>query len=117
MKTFSSGSADALASNPRGANSATFQDRVRQAETCCEQARAARRQRRYRAASGLFSTAATLYSHATMLDDAHFASIEHRLSEIESEMALCAEMMRQPGILALPFPTPETRIVAFKPAK
>lgn len=71
-----------------------FQDVMAQAETCCEQARLAARARRFRAASGLFSTAAALYKRATLLEGVSYQSVEARLSQIEDEMAAYSELAR-----------------------
>lgn len=86
--------------NNRLGDEATFQGRLQQAEVCCEQARLAGRQRRFRAACGLFATAAALYQRALTQDGVSPtflpASLQVRLNEIEREIALCSEQMRAP---------------------
>ncbi len=79
---------------PRQEESPTFSDVVAQAETCCEQARIAGRQRRYKAAYGLFSTALALYKRATLLDGVSYVALESRLHEVESEMAVYSELAK-----------------------
>ncbi len=79
---------------PRQEESSTFSDVVAQAETCCEQARIAGRQRRYKAAYGLFSTALALYKRATLLDGVSYVALESRLHEVESEMAVYSELAK-----------------------
>jgi hypothetical protein len=78
----------------RQQESPTFSDVVSQAETCCEQARIAGRQRRYKAAYGLFSTALALYKRATLLDGVSYVALESRLHEVESEMAVYSELAK-----------------------
>jgi hypothetical protein len=78
----------------RKEESSTFSDVVAQAETCCEQARIAGRQRRYKAAYGLFSTALALYKRATLLDGVSYVALESRLHEVESEMAVYSELAK-----------------------
>ena len=82
--------------------SATFSDVVAQAETCCEQARIAGRQRRYKDAYGLFSTALALYKRATLLDGVSYVALESRVHEVEGEMAVYSELAKS---MARPFNT------------
>ncbi len=72
----------------------SFQDCLEAAETCCEQARLAGRCRRFKAACGLFSTAATLYRHAMSLDGISYPALEKRLQEIETEMSAYCELAK-----------------------
>jgi hypothetical protein len=78
----------------RHEESSTFSDVVTQAETCCEQARIAGRQRRYKAAYGLFSTALALYKRATLLDGVSYVALESRVHEVENEMAVYSELAK-----------------------
>lgn len=68
-----------------------------QAEICREQARDAARLKRFRAAFGLFSTAATLCRHVFSTKDADEttrALATERLQQIDIEMATYAELAR-----------------------
>ena len=71
-----------------------FEDYLEEAEICCEHARIAGRQRRYRAAIGLFNTAATLYRHAGTIDGVSYPAIEERLRHIDNEMSAFSELAR-----------------------
>lgn len=70
---------------------------LEQAEICREQARDAARLKRFRAAFGLFSTAAALCRHAFSIQEAD-ESIKNlandRLQQIDVEMATYAELVR-----------------------
>jgi hypothetical protein len=90
--TFSHGQGASLSN--RLEESSTFSDVVAQAETCCEQARIAGRQRRYKAAYGLFSTALALYKRATLLDGISYVALESRVLEVEGEMAVYSELAK-----------------------
>jgi hypothetical protein len=72
----------------------SFEDYMEEAEICCEHARIAGRQRRYRAAIGLFTTAATLYRHAGAIDGVSYPAIEERLRHIDTEMSAYSELAR-----------------------
>ena len=72
----------------------TFAECVEQAEICCEHARIAGRQRRYKAACGLFSTALALYSRATNEEGATYGAVQSRLREVETEMAAYNELAK-----------------------
>ncbi|MBW3634915.1 MAG: hypothetical protein KY445_00440 [Armatimonadetes bacterium] len=70
---------------------------LHQAEICREQARDAARLRRFRAAFGLFSTAATLCRHvfsAKEADETARALATERLQQIDIEVATYAELAR-----------------------
>ena len=70
---------------------------LEQAEICREQARDAARLKRFRAAFGLFSTAAALCRHAFTIQgaDENFKSLAtDRLQQIDVEMATYAELAR-----------------------
>ncbi len=75
---------------------------LEQAEVCREQARDAARLKRFRAAIGLFVTAANLCRHArtkavdntTGLDDAILNLATERLAQIDVEMATYTELAR-----------------------
>ncbi|RYG59331.1 hypothetical protein EON80_25840 [bacterium] len=68
-----------------------------QAEICREQARDAARMKRFRAAFGLFSTAANLCRHVASVaendENTRFVAAE-RLQQIDIEMAMYAELAR-----------------------
>ncbi len=70
----------------------TFGVTVEEAEICCEQARVAGRERRFRAARGLFSTASALYRQALLQDGVCYESIARRLKHIELEAAAYSEL-------------------------
>jgi len=80
---------------------------LEQAEVCREQARDAARLKRFRAALGLFVTAANLCRHAltkagdekTGLDNAVLALATERLSQIDVEMATYTELARSHHII------------------
>ena len=69
---------------------------VEQAEVCREQARDAASLKRFRAALGLFATAATLCRHAVTLETDASATliIKDRLQQIEVEAAGYYELVR-----------------------
>lgn len=70
--------------------------RLQQAEICREQARDAARLKRFGAAFGLFSTAATLCRHVccTECDETARNLACERLQQIDTEMATYAELAR-----------------------
>lgn len=78
---------------------------IEEAEICCEQARVAARGRRFRAARGLFSTAAALYQQALSQDGVSYESITRRLKQIETESAAYSELA---GSLARPLASSTT---------
>jgi hypothetical protein len=78
----------------RREESSTFSECVSQAEICCEHARLAGRQRRYKAAYGLFSTALALYKRATMMEGVSYLALESRLRDVETEMAAYSELAK-----------------------
>ncbi len=70
---------------------------LEQAEVCREQARDAARLKRYRAALGLFSTAAALCKHARSMDSCDECTRElarERLEQIDMEAATYVELAR-----------------------
>lgn len=70
---------------------------LEQAEVCREQARDAARLKRFRAALGLFSTAAALCKHACAMeacDECTRALANERLAQIDIEAAAYADLVR-----------------------
>jgi hypothetical protein len=82
---------DASADSNRSADFAVC---VSQAELCCEHARVALRQSRYKSAEGLFITARALYKRATQADAILHPAIELRLKEIQEELMRLDEIAK-----------------------
>lgn len=73
---------------------------LQQAEICREQARDAARLKRFGAAFGLFSTAATLCRHVfgiEQIDEPTRSLASERLHQIDIEIATYAELARSAG--------------------
>jgi hypothetical protein len=85
---------ESSSASTRAEESSTFSECVAQAEICCEHARIAGRQRRYKAAYGLFSTALALYKRATMQEGVSYLALETRLRDVENEMAAYSELAK-----------------------
>jgi hypothetical protein len=87
-----------LQAGPAVAEGMTLQDFLDEAELCCEHARVAGRQRRFKAACGLFATAKALYSNALANADRQgsqgSSTIEERLRHVELEMSAYTELAR-----------------------
>ena len=71
----------------------SFNELIDEAELCCEQARAAGRHRRYRAACGLFNTAISLYRHATTVEGVSYRAVETRINAVEIELSAYKELV------------------------
>jgi hypothetical protein len=75
---------------------------LEQAEVCCEQARDAARIKRFRAAIGLFLTAANLCRHArnaAIADHDVLDLANERLEQIDIEMATYTELAKSHHII------------------
>ena len=72
----------------------TFSDCLEHAESYCEQARIAARQRCFKTARALLSKAAALYKRAILLEGVPYLTIEERLTQIEAEMAAYSKLAR-----------------------
>jgi hypothetical protein len=71
-----------------------YQDCLEQADICCEQARAAARLKRFKAAYGLFATAQALYQRAMTLGGDACTDAKERLHHITVEMAAYGELAK-----------------------
>lgn len=69
-------------------------DYMQQAEICCEQARAAARLKRLKAACGLFATAQSLLTRAVSLGGDACSEARERLNSISAEMATYCELAK-----------------------
>jgi hypothetical protein len=67
---------------------------MQQAEICCEQARAAARLKRLKAACGLFATAQSLLTRAVSLGGDACSEARERLNSISAEMATYCELAK-----------------------
>ena len=72
-------------------------DYMQQAEICCEQARAAARLKRLKAACGLFATAQSLLTRAVSLGGDACSEARERLNSISAEMATYCELAKSAG--------------------
>jgi hypothetical protein len=70
---------------------------MQQAEICCEQARAAARLKRLKAACGLFATAQSLLTRAVSLGGDACSEARERLNSISAEMATYCELAKSAG--------------------
>jgi hypothetical protein len=81
-------------SETSSAECAGYQECLEQADICCEQARAAARLKRFKAAYGLFSTAQALYQRAMTLGGDACTDAKERLHHITVEMAAYGELAK-----------------------
>ena len=79
---------------PTARGSSDFRRCMEQVEICSEQARAAARLKRFRAACGLFGTARELCRHAIAIGDSATTDALDRLCQIEDELAAYSELAR-----------------------
>ena len=86
---------------------ATYLDCLEQAEICREQARAAARLKRFKAARGLFSTAIALCRQAMLLGGEACSEAKDRLRQLNDEMLAYTELaksMERPFLMRVEAP-------------